>query len=147
MIRATDLRSGRYQSAAPEGVFPPQTGRILEGETACPTSPLQEGAGGGSLQEGAQLREGSGVVADAILADEGLTERQKQVLLEIYDSFRKENADVPSSSATGTTTAPAGAAEPLATAPAPVKKKTATPQTKAPAKRTAAKTTASGGTS
>jgi transcriptional regulator with XRE-family HTH domain len=36
-------------------------------------------------------REGSGVV-DALLADEGLNERQKQVLLEIYDSFRKENA-------------------------------------------------------
>ena len=37
-------------------------------------------------------REGTGAVADAVLADEGLTERQKQVLLEIYDSFRKENA-------------------------------------------------------
>ena len=37
-------------------------------------------------------RHGDGVVADALLADEGLTERQKQVLLEIYDSFRKENA-------------------------------------------------------
>src|SRR5437588_12855577 len=39
-----------------------------------------------------EQREGSGVVADAILADEGLTERQKQVLLELYDSFRKETA-------------------------------------------------------
>ena len=36
-------------------------------------------------------RESSGVV-DALLADEALNERQKQVLLEIYDSFRKENA-------------------------------------------------------
>jgi transcriptional regulator with XRE-family HTH domain len=36
-------------------------------------------------------REASPVV-DALLADEGLTERQKQVLLEIHDSFRKENA-------------------------------------------------------
>ena len=36
-------------------------------------------------------REASPVV-DAILADETLTERQKQVLLEIHDSFRKENA-------------------------------------------------------
>ncbi len=34
-------------------------------------------------------------VADAILTDEGLTERQRQVLLEIYDSFRKENAPTP----------------------------------------------------
>ena len=36
-------------------------------------------------------REASPVV-DAILADTALTERQKQVLLEIHDSFRKENA-------------------------------------------------------
>ena len=39
-----------------------------------------------------EQREGSGLVADAVLTDEGLNERQKQVLLEIYDSFRKENA-------------------------------------------------------
>ena len=39
-----------------------------------------------------EQREGSGAVIDAVLADEGLNERQKQVLLEIYDSFRKENA-------------------------------------------------------
>jgi transcriptional regulator with XRE-family HTH domain len=78
-----------------------------------------------------EQREGSGVVADAVLADEVLNERQKQVLLEIYDSFRKENA--------AGIAAPAGATEPLA-----MKK---TPTTKAPAKRTAAKkTTASGGT-
>jgi transcriptional regulator with XRE-family HTH domain len=38
-----------------------------------------------------EQREGSGPVPDAILGDEGLNERQKQVLLEIYDSFRKEN--------------------------------------------------------
>lgn len=31
-------------------------------------------------------------VIDAIHADETLTERQKQVLLEIFESFRKENA-------------------------------------------------------
>jgi transcriptional regulator with XRE-family HTH domain len=40
-------------------------------------------------------REGSGQVADAVLTDEGLNERQKQVLLEIYDAFRKENATAP----------------------------------------------------
>ncbi|MBC7373285.1 MAG: helix-turn-helix transcriptional regulator [Frankiales bacterium] len=39
-----------------------------------------------------ERREGSGLVADAVHADEALNERQKQVLLEIYDSFRKENA-------------------------------------------------------
>ena len=95
-----------------------------------------------------EQREGSRIVADAVQADEVLTERQKQVLLEIYESFRKENADAPSSATGSTTASPAGAAEPLATAPAPVKKKTPTTLTskKAPAKRTATKTTASGGT-
>ncbi len=39
-----------------------------------------------------EQRDGGGLVADAVHADEGLNERQKQVLLEIYDSFRKENA-------------------------------------------------------
>ena len=39
-----------------------------------------------------EKREGSGLVADAVHADEALNERQKQVLLEIYESFRKENA-------------------------------------------------------
>jgi transcriptional regulator with XRE-family HTH domain len=39
-----------------------------------------------------EQREGNGLLADAVLADEGLSERQKQVLLEIYESFRKENA-------------------------------------------------------
>jgi transcriptional regulator with XRE-family HTH domain len=37
-------------------------------------------------------REGGRAVVDAVLADEALTERQKQVLLEIYDSFRKDDA-------------------------------------------------------
>jgi transcriptional regulator with XRE-family HTH domain len=37
-------------------------------------------------------------VTGAVLADAGLTERQKQVLLEIYESFRRENgARTPSS--------------------------------------------------
>jgi transcriptional regulator with XRE-family HTH domain len=36
-------------------------------------------------------RIGDAEVATAILADAELTERQKQVLLEIYESFRKEN--------------------------------------------------------
>src|SRR4051812_49969411 len=43
-----------------------------------------------------EQREGSGAVHDAVLGDDDLNERQKQVLLEIYDSFRKENAAAPS---------------------------------------------------
>jgi transcriptional regulator with XRE-family HTH domain len=37
-------------------------------------------------------RAGDDTVTAALLADAGLTERQKQVLLEIYESFRRENA-------------------------------------------------------
>jgi hypothetical protein len=33
-----------------------------------------------------------GPVGDAIRADAELTERQKQVLLDVYESFRRENA-------------------------------------------------------
>jgi transcriptional regulator with XRE-family HTH domain len=40
----------------------------------------------------------------AILADTGLTERQKQSLVEIYRSFRGANGDVPAGPANGTTT-------------------------------------------
>ncbi|GAB3911424.1 helix-turn-helix transcriptional regulator [Kibdelosporangium lantanae] len=35
-----------------------------------------------------------GPVADAIRADNSLSERQKQVLLDVYESFRKENAAI-----------------------------------------------------
>ncbi|MEU5691419.1 helix-turn-helix transcriptional regulator [Actinosynnema sp. NPDC020468] len=38
-----------------------------------------------------QQREG-GALADAIVAAPDLTERQKQVLLDVYESFRRENA-------------------------------------------------------
>jgi len=41
-----------------------------------------------------------GAVVDAVLADQELTERQKQVLLDIYQSFRRENeARAPSGAA------------------------------------------------
>jgi transcriptional regulator with XRE-family HTH domain len=39
-----------------------------------------------------QTRHGDPELVAAILADEQLTERQKQALLEIYESFRRENA-------------------------------------------------------
>lgn len=38
-----------------------------------------------------QQREG-GALADAIVAATDLTERQKQVLLDVYESFRRENS-------------------------------------------------------
>jgi len=34
----------------------------------------------------------AGAITDAVLADPHLTERQKQVLLEVYQSFRRESA-------------------------------------------------------
>ncbi|MBF6371168.1 helix-turn-helix transcriptional regulator, partial [Nocardia puris] len=34
-----------------------------------------------------------GPVRDALLADTSITERQKQVLLDIYESFRRENGE------------------------------------------------------
>jgi transcriptional regulator with XRE-family HTH domain len=38
-------------------------------------------------------RYGDSDVPTAVLGDPGITERQKQVLLEIYDSFRRENEE------------------------------------------------------
>jgi transcriptional regulator with XRE-family HTH domain len=38
-----------------------------------------------------ESREGNPELIAAILADEGLGERQKQVLIDIYESFRREN--------------------------------------------------------
>ena len=65
-----------------------------------------------------EQREGSSLVPDAVLADDGLNERQKQVLLEIYESFRRENgpsvvtsiAPTSSTSPSKTTTAAGGIA-------------------------------------
>jgi transcriptional regulator with XRE-family HTH domain len=37
-----------------------------------------------------------GPVVDAVLADSGLTERQKQVLLDVYETFRRTNANAQS---------------------------------------------------
>ena len=57
-------------------------------------------------------RDGDAAVTEAIAHDETLNERQRQVLLEIYAAFQKENAAFaaatatdPSTTATGTTAA------------------------------------------
>jgi len=59
-------------------------------------------------------RDGDRPVVEAVLADGALSERQKQVLLEIYDSFRKEN-DTTAVVATEVAAAP----EPPAAGPRP----------------------------
>src|SRR4051812_6256333 len=46
-----------------------------------------------------ESREGNQELVAAILADEGLGERQKQVLVDIYESFRRENAQLNADSA------------------------------------------------
>ena len=92
-----------------------------------------------------EQREGSGVVADAVLADEVLNERQKQVLLEIYESFRKENAALAPTPDAETVQAP-GAPEPLATVPAPKKKTAAKKSPSTTPKKSVPHKTASGGT-
>ena len=82
-----------------------------------------------------EQRIGSGAVVDAVMSDEGLNERQKQVLLEIYESFRREDAATPAGDdvvvsvvTAATDVAPvAGSAEPATAAPAP-----RTPRKKAP---------------
>ena len=51
-------------------------------------------------------RYGDSDVQAAVMGDAALTERQKQVLLEIYESFRRDNDENPS--ATPTTADPAG---------------------------------------
>jgi transcriptional regulator with XRE-family HTH domain len=83
------------------------------------------------VQAGFLERAAGGAVVDAVQNDEALTERQKQVLLEVYASFRKEegeDGDVAVSVVT-TTEPVAGAAEPAT--PAPV---TPAPRKRAPRK-------------
>jgi transcriptional regulator with XRE-family HTH domain len=69
-------------------------------------------------------RYGDSDVQAAVLGDAALTERQKQVLLEIYESFRRENDENPAAAATTPTpapTPPTGTARSQAAATAPRK--------------------------
>src|SRR5215207_136757 len=47
------------------------------------------------VQAGILDEKPASAVSDAVLADPGLTERQKQVLLDIYQSFRREHDSSP----------------------------------------------------
>lgn len=49
-----------------------------------------------------EFREGDPELVSAILSDEGLGERQKQVLIDIYESFRRENAQLLAAAGDGT---------------------------------------------
>ncbi len=64
-------------------------------------------------------REGNAAVTGAIDADETLTERQRQVLLDIYAAFQKENVAKAASATTDTTDTDTGTT--TAGAPSPKK--------------------------
>jgi transcriptional regulator with XRE-family HTH domain len=80
----------------------------------------------GILEEGA----GRAEVETAVMADPELTERQRRVLLDIYASFRSENAREAEGDATA-----APADQPEATTPRTTKRSTASRGTKAAAAR------------
>jgi transcriptional regulator with XRE-family HTH domain len=53
-----------------------------------------------------EFREGNQEIVAAILSDDDLGERQKQVLLDIYESFRRENAQQQADAATAASAPP-----------------------------------------
>jgi transcriptional regulator with XRE-family HTH domain len=57
-----------------------------------------------------EYREGNQELVAAILGDEELGERQKQVLLDIYESFRRENAQVRAEAQSAALTSPSSPA-------------------------------------
>jgi transcriptional regulator with XRE-family HTH domain len=59
-----------------------------------------------------EYREGNQELVAAILGDEELGERQKQVLLDIYESFRRENVQLRAEAERMSIAPPAGAAVP-----------------------------------
>lgn len=67
-------------------------------------------------------RPSSSTVADSVLTDQALNDRQKQVLLEIYDSFRRENQtapEPPAATSPATPAKPRRARRPVAAEPVP----------------------------
>jgi len=84
-------------------------------------------------------RESDSEVPGALLADTTITERQKQVLLEIYESFRRENAAAAAAQASDAGEATAPPAEPSADVPQRSPRKTAAKRTTKSTAKTAAK--------
>ncbi|RJQ78036.1 XRE family transcriptional regulator [Pseudonocardiaceae bacterium YIM PH 21723] len=64
------------------------------------------------VQAGILQERVGGAVADAILADPSITERQKQVLLDVYESFRRENDANPVAGSGEPATAPPHRSDP-----------------------------------
>ena len=90
--------SNPYLSQIERGLRKPSAEILQQIAKALRISAEQLYVQAGILEE----RVGDDTVTAALLGDSGLTERQKQVLLEIYESFRRENA------ATDAAVSPAG---------------------------------------
>lgn len=94
-------------------------------------------------------RAGDPHVSAAILGDQGLTDRQKHVLLEIYDSFAAENderrASAPQHAAPAAPAAPAAEVPVVATEPPSAPAAATTKATNAAKKATKASATKAGG--
>ena len=80
--------SNPYLSQIERGLRKPSAEILQQIATGLKISAEQLYARAGFLE----LPQGSRDVVDAIRADDALGERQKQVLLDIYESFRRENA-------------------------------------------------------
>ena len=96
--------SNPYLSQIERGLRKPSAEILQQIAKALRISAEQLYVRAGILEE----RAGDDTVTATILGDAGLTERQKQVLLEIYESFRRENA----AGATGTGRGDDGAVAP-----------------------------------
>jgi len=80
--------SNPYPSQIERGLRKPSAEILQQIAKALRISAEQLYVRAGSLE----FREGNQELVAAILGDEDLGERQKQVLLDIYESFRRENA-------------------------------------------------------
>jgi len=87
-----------------------------------------------------EARESEGVLA-AIAQDQDLNDRQRQVLIEVYESFRRENAGAAEPAATASAATRQPPARPPAKKTSAGRAATKTPTQKTPAKKTQAKKT------
>jgi transcriptional regulator with XRE-family HTH domain len=87
--------SNPYLSQIERGIRKPSAGVLQQIAKALRISAEQLYVHAGLLEADPEVRDGGGQeVAVAILGDPTLNDRQKRVLLDIYASFRKENAAV-----------------------------------------------------
>jgi transcriptional regulator with XRE-family HTH domain len=94
-LAATAGVSNPYLSQIERGIRKPSAGVLQQLAKALRISAEQLYVHAGLLDADPEVRDGGGQeVAVAVLGDAALNERQKRVLLDIYASFRKENAAV-----------------------------------------------------